>query len=275
VSAEANALQGRRRLTGAFQIEIGRIRPDSAQPRRTFDPQSQEELVASIRRIGLLQPITVRYLEAEDIYQIIAGERRYQACRTAGLTELPCWVQSPKAQDILLHQIVENWQRADLNPYELADALATLRDANGYSQKDLAKETGKPESEISRLLSLLKLEEQVQQTARADQSGTLTKRHLFAVAQLPAPEQVDVLRSIQEKQLTAQETERVVKEKRSIASGRKTRGTPLVHRLRYRTARAVVTLDFRKRTIEHADIFAALDEVRRQVEQGRESSETA
>src|SRR5262249_40386661 len=149
---EAGALQGRRRLTGAFLIDRARIRPDPAQPRKNLDTVAQQELIASIRRLGVLQPITVRYIEAEDVYQIIAGERRYQAAKAAEIAELPCWVQSPQAKDILLHQIVENWQRADLNPYDLADALAVLRDANGYSQKDLARETGKPESEISRLL---------------------------------------------------------------------------------------------------------------------------
>lgn len=231
--------------------------------------------MASIRRLGILQAITVRYIEREDIYQIISGERRYLAANEAGLTQMPCWVQSPQAKDVLLHQIVENWQRADLNPYELADALAVLRDANHYNQKELARETGKPESEISRLLSLLKLDPAVQQEARADATGLLTKRHLFAVAQLPEAAQPDVLRAVQDQKLTALETERIVKEKTAIARGRKTRGAPLVQRLRYRTTKAVVTLDFRKRTIEQGDILATLDEVRHQVEHAQAVNEAA
>ena len=105
-----------------------------------------------MRRLGILQPITVRYIETENIYRIITGERRYHAACEAGLAEIPCWVQSPKEEEVLLHQIVENWQRLDMHPYDLADALARLRDANGYSQQDLARETGKSEGEISKLL---------------------------------------------------------------------------------------------------------------------------
>ena len=71
----------------------------------------------------------------------------------AGLAEIPCWVQSPKEDEVLQHQIVENWQRLDMHPYDLADALARLRDANSYSQRDLARETGKSEVEISKLLA--------------------------------------------------------------------------------------------------------------------------
>src|SRR5947209_4864465 len=134
-TSHAGAVEGRQRLTGAFLIELHRIRPDPAQPRKNLDTQAQRELTDSIRQIGILQSITVRYLEDQDIYQVITGERRFQAARSLELPSIPCWVQTPKNEDILLHQLVENWQRSDLHPFELADALACLRDANGYSQK--------------------------------------------------------------------------------------------------------------------------------------------
>src|SRR5205807_2031483 len=95
------------------------------------------------------------------------------------LTRMPPRTPPPsKGEDDLLHQIVENWPRADLEPLELAEALACLREANGYSQKELAVATSKPESEISRLLSLLRLDPAVQQEARNDPQATFTRRHL-------------------------------------------------------------------------------------------------
>jgi len=130
-SPAEGSLEGRRRLGGAFTIALNRIRPDPDQPRRRLDTDAQKELTDSVKRLGVLQPITVRFLEAENTYQVITGERRYHAARAAGLTEIPCWVQSPKEDEVLLHQIVENWQRLDIPPYDLADALARLRDANG------------------------------------------------------------------------------------------------------------------------------------------------
>ena len=151
------SVEGRRRLGGAFAIARERIRPDPNQPRRRFDTEAQKELNDSVKRLGILQPITVRFLEAESIYQVISGERRYHAACEAGLAEIPCWVQSPKEEEVLLHQIVENWQRLDMHPFDLADALARLRDANHYTQNDLARETGKSKGEISKLFAILDL----------------------------------------------------------------------------------------------------------------------
>lgn len=209
----------------------------------------------------MLQPIAVRYLEAEDIYQVISGERRYQASREVGLAEIPCWVQTPKDEEILLRQIVENWQRSDLHPYELADSLARLRDANGYSQKELAEETGKPESEISKLLSLLKLDPAVQKIARDESEGTFSKRHLYALTQVKPADQAKVAMEIQDRNLTAVETEKMVKQRAPDESGRKKAGAPVTH-LRFVTTNATVTLNFRKRNVTAAEILAALDEVR-------------
>jgi len=180
------------------------------------------------------------------------------------LAEIPCWVQSPKDDEILLRQIVENWQRANLHPYELADSLARLRDANGYTQKDLARETGKPESEISKLLSLLKLDPVVQKVAREDDDATFSKRHLYALTQLKTEEQRTVENEVRERKMTAVETEKAVKSQLPNDAGRKKSGAPVTH-LRYATKQATVTLNFRKRNVTAADILAAIEEVRREV----------
>jgi ParB family transcriptional regulator, chromosome partitioning protein len=204
--AHAGALAKRTRLAGAFLIDVTRIRRDPRQPRKTFDTKAQVELTASIERLGILQPITVRYIAEDDVYQVITGERRLQAANAAGVSEIPCWVQTPESKDILVHQIVENWQRSDLHPYDLANALAALRDASALSQKELSKLTGKPESEISRYLKLLTINPAAQEQARRDETGTISKRHLVAIADLPASDQPAMIQTIQETKMTATET---------------------------------------------------------------------
>jgi ParB family chromosome partitioning protein len=268
------SLDGRRRLHGAFTIALDRIRPDPSQPRRRFDTDAQHELVESIKRLGILQPITVRYLDQEDVYQVITGERRYQAAGEAGLIEIPCWVQNPKEQEVLLHQIVENWQRLDMHPYDLADALARLRDANGYSQRDLARETGKSEGEISKIFALLDFDPAVQKLAREDESGRITRRHLYAVRSLPAEEQVALLKRTQQEAITASDMEELAAKRTEAVTGRKRRGAPVSH-YRFNTPHALVTVTFRKKDISSEDILAALDEARVQIATPQQSVDTS
>jgi len=239
-------------------VQVGRIRPDPAQPRKNLDTQAQRNLVVSIQQVGILQPITVRYIQTDDIYQVIAGERRFQAAREIGLPEIPCWVKEPKAEDVLLHQIVENWQREDLHPFDLADALVFLRDSNGYSQKQLADLTGKAESEISRILSLLKLNPAAQRFAREDESGLLSRRHLLAVATMPEVKQVETVTRIQAGELTAVETEMLVRNERKKAMP--ARGAPAGTKVRFKTGNAVVLVTIRKRDVVPEDVIAALME---------------
>jgi ParB family transcriptional regulator, chromosome partitioning protein len=262
--------EGRSHLAGAYQIRLDRIRPDPEQPRQRIDPDRQRELTDSVRRLGIMQPIAVRYVEGEDVYRVIAGERRFLAAREAGLSEVPCWVQSPKEEEILVRQIVENWQRLDLEPLEIAEALATLRDGGGHSQKELAELTGKPESEISRLLSLLNLTPEVHQQARQSAAGTFTKRHLTAMARLPQEDQQEVMIEVKTNRLTAQETERAVRDRKRKAAGVKTAGAPYGKRLRYLTEKATVLLTFRRRDVALTDVLAALEEVRAQVQAGED-----
>lgn len=264
--ANAAALEGRQRLTGAFLIELSRIRPDADQPRRTIPQNAQAELEASIERLGILQPITVRYVENDHVYQVISGERRYQAAKSLGLREIPCWIKTPKGDEILVHQIVENWQRRDLEPLELARALALLRDSTGFNQKQLAEMTGKPQSEISRFLSMMHTDPEVQKQAQDEPAGTFTKRHLVAIARLKDPaQQRNMAEEVREKKLTAIETERQVQDQRARNAGSKTRGAPLTQRFRYTTEKAMVTITFRRRNNAREDVLAALDEVRKNV----------
>lgn len=245
-------------------MSVDRIRPDPNQPRKRIAPEHLEELVASIKRVGILQPITLRYIEADDIYQILSGECRFTAAKAAGLEAVPVWVKTPKSEEILLHQIIENWHRSDLNPFDLADSLAQLRAANGFSQTDLANSTGKNKSEISRLLSLLELDPNVQKIARDDDSGRITKRHLFAVARLDTDHQQKLIHRIQKDDLTALDIERYVQRVDKPKGTANSPGAPVTRR-RYLTKHASIWLTFRKKEVSDSDIVLALDEVKRQI----------
>jgi len=257
-------IQDLHRLRGAFAIARDRIRPDPYQPRRSLDGEAQKELNDSVKRLGILQPITVRFIDDADIYQVITGERRYHAACEAGLAEIPCWVQSPKEEEVLLHQIVENWQRLDMHPYDLADALARLRDANGYSQKQLARETGKSEGEISKLLALLDLDPEVQKLAREDTTGRISRRHLYAIRSLPPDQQLSLIRKAQHEGITAADMEQLAAKQVATLRGERRRGAPVSYQ-RFQTSHARVSFTFRKKAITADDILTAIDEVRLQV----------
>lgn len=249
--------EGRRHLAGAFLIRVDRIRPDPAQPRRLINQPALDELAASVRQWGILQPITVRYVEVDDIYQIITGERRYHAARAIGLTELPCWVRTPETDVILIHQIIENWQRAELQPFEIADSLAQLRDAKQCTQRELAAAVGKSEGEVSKLLKLLALSPAVQEQARRDQTGVLSRRHLYAMSRLEPEEQAVIATAVREQYLSASDTEQFVTRRLASRTGPK-RGAP-VTRVQLVTPTATVVLTFRRQSVSTADILAALD----------------
>lgn len=254
--------RGRRRLSGAFLIELDRIEPDPDQPRKRIDPAHLDELTANVRELGVLSPITVRYVAESDCYRIIAGECRFTAARKAGLKEIPCWVKSPDQERILLEQIVENWHRSDLNAFELADSLAILRDSNGLTQQQLAETTGKSPGEISRLMSILDLPPRVQEAARNDASGRVSKRHLYALKTFSEDRQLKLLSGVRSGKYTAESLERLAEP----APSRTPSGRPVNWQYRtFKTKTAEVRFLFRKPEISDADILQALREVRSMV----------
>jgi len=262
-------LEGRRRLGGAFLIDIDRIQPDPQQPRKVRDATAQAELDASVKRLGILQPIAVRFEDDRGIYRIISGERRYQAAKRAKLPEVPCWVQTPSDEKVLVHQIVENWLRAEIHPYDLADALARLRDGAGFSQKRIAKETGKSEGEISKLLSLQQLDAEVQKATREDTTSRITKSHLYALTKLPPEAQRKLIALVQRDGLTTAELEKLV-EREHVRPGKPKRRGALVKHLRFSTSAATVTVTFRKRDVTNSHVASALDEALVQVGESRQ-----
>jgi len=246
-------------LGGAFLINLDRIRPDPSQPRTVFNAAALNELATSIRRLGVVQPISARYIPADDIYQIISGERRFQASKLAGLSTIPAVIANPDENEILVRQLVENWHRQDLNPFDLADSLVQLRDANKYSQKQLADVMGKSESEISKLLKLLDLAPDIQKQERARLDKALSFKHLYEIARLLPDEQVVVVAAAREQKLTAAQTGKLVShtiQRRSLAPKR---GAP-VTRVQFVTTKARISIVFRKQSVTNDEILAALDE---------------
>ena len=257
----SGTVEDKRRLVGAFWIKTDRIEPDPNQPRKKRDPVKQKELTESVRKWGILTPVSVRFVAEENTYRIIAGEGRFQAALTVGLDEVPCWIQDPDEKDVLTHQIIENWQRSDLDPYELFDALVCLRESNGYNQREIAKVIGKPESTISKVLSLAQLSEEVQTKTREGNSEIFSQRHLIALAQIPPEDQQEVMIAIEKKGLSAIETEKFLKQRRERQLKKDGRGSPLSTVFRYRTSLASVQIKFRKKNVSPEDVQTVLREV--------------
>jgi ParB family chromosome partitioning protein len=149
---------------GARLIPLSEIIPDPNQPRKSVDKESIEELAQSIRSEGLVEPITVRFIEGDGNYMIVTGERRFKASKMAGLPEIPCIVKELTDQETLTFQIIENLQREDLKPVEEAHALKRLIE-NGMTQTQASKHTGKSQPYISQSIKILDLPEAILEEA--------------------------------------------------------------------------------------------------------------
>lgn len=171
-SDETEASQG-----GVLYIDINDIKPNTGQPRKHFDEEKLEELASSIQQHGLIQPIVLRKLETG--YEIVAGERRWRACRIVGLKEVPCIVKELTDEENMLLAIIENMQREDLNPIEEAEGLKQMIDTYGLTQEQVSYSVGKSRPYITNSLRLLKLPEEVR-TLTA--SGEISVGHAKALA---------------------------------------------------------------------------------------------
>ena len=163
------------RPRGQRRLPTGSLRPNARNPRREFPNSELDELAASLRERGIIQPIVVRAVRGvADGYEIIAGERRWRAAQRAGLHEVPVVVIEATDAEALQLAIIENVQRADLNPLEEADGYRALMDEFNNSQDEIAKIIGKSRSHVANTLRLLKLSEAVKAYIH---SGKLTAGH--------------------------------------------------------------------------------------------------
>ena len=186
---------------------IERIRPNPNQPRRDFAEGDLEELAASIREKGVIQPLILRpHPVAADHYEIVAGERRWRAAQLAGLHVLPAIVRSLDDGEVLELAIIENIQRADLNPLEEAQGYRQLMDRFGHTQERLAEALGKSRSHIANLLRLLTLPEPVLDLLR---TGRLTAGHARALVTATHPEAL--ARQVVDRELSVRQTEQLAR----------------------------------------------------------------
>jgi len=160
--------------SGVKKLPVEFIMANRANPRRTFDDDQLEELTNSIREKGVMSPLLVRPSEDPNIFEIIAGERRWRAAQRAGLHEVPVIVREVDDKEALELAIIENVQRADLNPLEEAMGYGQLIEQFDYTQQDLAQVIGKSRSHVANTLRLLRLPEDVRSMVS---SGTLTAGH--------------------------------------------------------------------------------------------------
>jgi ParB family chromosome partitioning protein len=168
---------------GFLYIPLEKIRAGAFQPRRTFTPEALAELVASVREKGVLQPVLVR--STPDGYELVAGERRFRAAEAAGLSSIPAVVRKLTDREALEVALVENVQRADLNPIELAEGYQRLHQEFSLSQEQVAERVGKDRATVANTVRLLRLPAQVRQ---ALVEGRISSGHA-ALLSLP-PEQV-------------------------------------------------------------------------------------
>lgn len=191
-------------------LPIAALTPCKGQPRKHFDEAALDELAASIRSQGVIQPLLVRPRRSETAttYEIVAGERRWRAAQRAGLTEVPVYLRDLSDEDALTAALIENLQREDLNPLEEALAIQSLRERLPISQEELAQRLGKSRSAVANALRLLHLPRPMQDALK---DGVFTPGHARAVLALPERALQDALfAAIVERRLSVRDAEEAV-----------------------------------------------------------------
>lgn len=188
------------------KLDIDQLQPGKYQPRTRMDPGSLEELAASIKSQGVMQPILVRPV-GDERFEIIAGERRWRAARIAGLLDVPVLVREIPDEAALAMSLIENIQREDLNPLEEAAGIQRLIAEFGMTHQQAADAVGRSRPAASNLLRLLQLAEPVQELLMA---GDIDMGHARALLPLDGASQIQLANQVAARQLSVRETERLV-----------------------------------------------------------------
>uniref|UniRef100_A0AB33JMH0 ParB/RepB/Spo0J family partition protein n=5 Tax=unclassified Prevotella TaxID=2638335 RepID=A0AB33JMH0_9BACT len=218
ISTEGVSTQGSSTIN---EIPIEQIEANPNQPRREFDQEALQELAASIREIGIIQPITLRQI-ADNRFQIIAGERRWRASQLAGLTAIPAYIRTISDENVMEMALVENIQREDLNSIEIALAYEHLMEGSGMTQEKVSERVGKSRTAIANYLRLLKLPAQVQM---ALQKKEIDMGHARALLAIDSPSlQIKLFKEVQKNGYSVRQVEEMVQHLKNgddIESGRK------------------------------------------------------
>lgn len=215
--AEAKAAEEMDEKGRILMLKLDLVQPNKEQPRKTFDEEKINELAESIKNYGVLQPLLVQ--KNDSFYEIIAGERRWRAAKAAGLKEIPAVLKEYSKQEAMEISLIENVQRADLNPIEEALGYRQLIDEFGLTQEEIAVRVAKSRTAITNTMRLLKLDEQIQNMLV---QGVITSGHARALLSLEDTQmQLKAAKEILDKKLSVRETERLVKRLQKEASGEK------------------------------------------------------
>ncbi|MDR2621251.1 MAG: ParB/RepB/Spo0J family partition protein [Dysgonamonadaceae bacterium] len=190
------------------EVELSKIEANPDQPRSVFDKEALDELATSIRALGLVQPITLREIRP-DRYQIISGERRYRASLMAGLTSIPAYIKKASDENIMEMALIENIQREDLNPIEIALAFQTLIDTHNLTQEKLSERIGKKRGTIANFLRLLKLPAEIQIGLKDKKIDMGHAKSLLSLEN--ASDQLMIYEEIKEYGYSVRHTEEIVK----------------------------------------------------------------
>ena len=205
-------------------IPVTQIQPNRYQPRKTFVEEELRELVESIKRHGILQPVLVRR-KSEDRYELIAGERRFRAAALAQLPAVPAVIRKSSDAESTILSLIENIQRSNLNPVEEAKAYRRLIDEFGVTQEAVAERVGRDRASVANICRMLSLPTEVQGMVA---SGQLTLGHAKVILGIKnAEDQLTLAKRIVRDQLSVRQVEQLVKQGSRKARSRRTAGNPL------------------------------------------------
>ena len=202
------------------EVELSRIVPNPNQPRREFDEASLDELAASIRELGIIQPVSLRQTP-DGNYQIIAGERRYRAALRVGLDTIPAYIRTVEDEAVMEMALIENIQREDLNAIEIALSFKTLIEQHNLTQEQLSERIGKKRTTIANYIRLLKLPAEVQIGLRDKQIDMGHARALLAIED--AADQLELYKAIVRDGLSVRKVEELVRAMTSSPQEKKKR----------------------------------------------------
>ena len=194
------------------ELDIELLRPNPYQPRKNFDLESIEELANSIRESGVLQPIVV--VPEEDYYKIIIGERRWRASQKIGLKRVPVIIRTMAREKQIEASLIENLQREDLNPIEIAAAYKDMMEELGYTQEDVAQRVGKDRASVANYVRLLKLPDSIQGQLAEKK---LSMGHARALVTLDSKDlQIEIAAQVVKKSLSVREVENMISRMRDV-----------------------------------------------------------
>ncbi|MBP1926288.1 ParB family chromosome partitioning protein [Sedimentibacter acidaminivorans] len=193
------------------EIDTNLICPNPIQPRKVFEHDKLEELTESIKKYGVIQPIIVR--KEDNLYTIIAGERRWRACKSANIKSIPCIVRDIENKNASEIALIENIQREDLNPIDEANAYEYIMERYGITQEDVSNIVGKSRVYVTNIMRLTKLDKFVQEKIVTNE---ITAGHGRAILSLPKDKQIEITNKIIKEDLSVRDVEKLVRENKKI-----------------------------------------------------------